>query len=41
MKEDYAMRTLTPHELEQGMIVAETIKTPSGQILAAPGSEVT
>ncbi len=35
------MRTLTPHELEQGMIVAETVKTPSGQILASPGSEVT
>ena len=35
------MRTLTPHELEQGMIVAETVKTPSGQILATPGSEVT
>ena len=35
------MRTLTPHELEQGMIVAEAVKTPSGQILATPGSEVT
>lgn len=35
------MQTLTPHELEEGMIVAEAVKTPSGQILATPGSEVT
>lgn len=35
------MRTLTPHELEPGMIVAEAILTPSGQILAVEGSEVT
>lgn len=35
------MRTLTPQELEHGMIVAETVKTPSGQILAVAGDEVT
>lgn len=35
------MRTLTPHELEPGMIVAEAILTPSGQVLAVEGSEVT
>lgn len=35
------MRTLTPQELEPGMIIADTLKTPTGQILALPGTEVT
>lgn len=35
------MRTLTPHELEPGMMVAKAILTPSGQVLAVEGSEVT
>ena len=35
------MRTLTPHELEPGMILAAALKTPSGQILAPTGAEVT
>ena len=35
------MQILTPHELEPGMIVAETILTPSGQVLATEGAEVT
>lgn len=35
------MRTLTPHELEPGMITSEPVLTPSGQILAPAGTEVT
>lgn len=35
------MRELTPQELEPGMIVAMAVTTPSGQILAGPGDEVT
>lgn len=34
------MRTLLTHELEPGMIVAQPIITPSGQVLAEIGSEV-
>jgi putative nucleotidyltransferase with HDIG domain len=35
------MRTLTPHELEPGMIIAEALITPSGQVLAPAGGEIT
>ena len=35
------MRTLSPKELEIGMIVAEPIVTPIGQILAPAGTEIT
>lgn len=35
------MQTLTPHEMQPGMIVQEAIITPSGQLLAEPGAEVT
>lgn len=35
------MRTLEPYQLEYGMLLAEDVKTPSGQILAPAGSEVT
>ncbi len=35
------MRKLTPKELEIGMIIVEQVKTPLGQILAAPGTEIT
>lgn len=35
------MRTLTPQEMEPGMITAASIHTPSGQVLAPAGCEVT
>lgn len=35
------MRTIDPRDLEPGMILLEAVKTPSGQILANAGSEVT
>lgn len=35
------MRKLTPKELEIGMIISQQVKTPLGQILADPGTEVT
>lgn len=35
------MRKLTPKELEIGMITAEPIKTPAGQLLAPEGTEIT
>ena len=35
------MRRLTPKELETGMIIAEPVKTPLGQILAEKDTEVT
>lgn len=35
------MRKLTPKEMEPGMILADEVKTPIGQPLAAAGSEVT
>lgn len=35
------MRTLDPTALEPGMILLEAVKTPSGQILAAAGTEIT
>ncbi len=35
------MRSLTPYELEPGMILAAPIVTPSGQVLALEGNEVT
>ena len=35
------MRTLTPKELEPGMILAEDVRTPLGQKLANKGTEVT
>ena len=30
----FSMRRLTPKELEIGMIIAEPVKTPLGQLLA-------
>ena len=35
------MRRLTPKELEIGMIIAEPVKTPLGQLLAEKDTEVT
>ena len=35
------MRTLDPTALEPGMILLKAVKTPSGQILAAAGTEMT
>ncbi|MCR5677025.1 MAG: HD domain-containing protein [Agathobacter sp.] len=35
------MRTLTPHELQPGMILVGTVKTQTGQILGEAGGEVT
>ena len=35
------MRTLDPTALEPGMILLKAVKTPSGQILAAAGTEIT
>ncbi len=35
------MRTLTPQEMEPGMITADAIRTPSGQLLAPVGCLVT
>lgn len=35
------MRRLDPHDAEIGMIVHGAVKTPSGQILATPGTEIT
>jgi putative nucleotidyltransferase with HDIG domain len=39
--EAFIVRKLDPHALEPGMILLEAVITPSGQILADPGSEVT